>query len=68
LFLGVDWGERHHDLCLMDQDGIVLAARRIGDGLAGMGELHTLVAAHTEDLVQVAVGSGPPGACWSVPW
>jgi hypothetical protein len=19
LFLGVDWGERHHDLCLLDQ-------------------------------------------------
>jgi hypothetical protein len=34
----------------------VLAARRIGDGLAGMGELHTLVVAHTEDPVQVAVG------------
>jgi hypothetical protein len=21
LFVGVDWGERHHDLCLVDQDG-----------------------------------------------
>ena len=37
LFLGVDWGERHHDLCLLDQDGSVLAARRIADGLAGWG-------------------------------
>jgi hypothetical protein len=27
LFLGVDWGERHHDLCLLDQDGSALAAR-----------------------------------------
>jgi hypothetical protein len=35
LFVGVDWGERHHDLCLVDQDGGVLATRRITDGLAG---------------------------------
>jgi transposase len=56
LFLGVDWGERHHDLCLLDQDGSVLAARRIADGLAGVGELHGLVAAHGEDPAQVVVG------------
>jgi hypothetical protein len=35
--LGVDWGEHHHDLCVLDQDGSVLATRRIADGLAGMG-------------------------------
>jgi hypothetical protein len=23
-FLGIDWGEHHHDLCLLDQDGMVL--------------------------------------------
>jgi transposase len=56
LFVGVDWGERHHDLCLLDQDGRVLAARRIADGLAGAGELHALVAAHAEQPAQVAVG------------
>jgi transposase len=56
LFLGVDWGERHHDLCLLDQDGSVLAARRVTDGLAGVGELHALVAAHAQDPAQVAVG------------
>jgi transposase len=56
LFVGVDWGERHHDLCLLDQDGSVLAARRITDGLAGVGELHALVAAHAEQPGQVVVG------------
>jgi len=56
LFLGVDWGERHHDLCLLDPDGRVLATRRVGDGLAGVGELHGLVAAHAERPGQVAVG------------
>ena len=55
-FLGIDWGEAHHDLCLLDQDGRVLAAGRITDGLAGAGELHALVAAHAQDPAQVAVG------------
>jgi hypothetical protein len=55
-FLGIDWGERHHDLCLLDEGGYVLAARRIADGLAGVGELHALVAAHALDPTQVAVG------------
>ena len=56
LFLGVDWGETHHDLCLLDQDGNVLAARRIADGLAGVGEVHALVAGHAQDPAEVAVG------------
>jgi transposase len=56
LFVGVDWGETHHDLCLLDQDGNLLAARRIADGLAGVDELHALVATHAEDSGQVLVG------------
>jgi transposase len=56
LFLGVDWGERHHDLCLLDEGGQVLAARRVADGLAGEGELHAAVAAHGQEPAQVAVG------------
>src|SRR5215208_3623281 len=57
LFLGIDWGEHHHhDLCLLDQDGMMLAARRITDGLAGVGELHALVAAHAQGPAEVVVG------------
>jgi 2-keto-3-deoxy-galactonokinase len=65
LFLGIDWGEAHHNLCLLDQDGRVLAARRVVDGLAGVEELHSLVAAQAE---QPAGGGrdrdrpGPAGA------
>jgi Transposase len=65
LFLGIDWGEAHHDLCLLDQDGGVLAARRITDGLAGVGELHALVAAHAEDPAQMVVGIETDRGCWS---
>jgi transposase len=56
VFLGVDWGEHHHDLCVLDQEGGVLATRRIADGLAGVGELHALVASHVVDPAQVTVG------------
>jgi transposase len=56
LFLGIDWGEHHHVLCLLNQDGAVLAVRRITDGLAGVEELHVLMAAHAEAPTQVAVG------------
>jgi hypothetical protein len=63
LFLGIDWGEHHHDLCLLDQDGHMLGTRRIADGLAGVGELHALVATHAEGPAQVAVGiETDPGA------
>jgi transposase len=55
-FLGIDWGEQHHELCLLDRDGRVLVAGRIADGLAGAGELHALVAAHAQDPAQVVVG------------
>jgi hypothetical protein len=34
-FGGVDWGDAHHDLCLLGQDGTVLGARRIAVGWPG---------------------------------
>jgi Transposase len=54
--LGWTGGEAHHDLCLLDQDGRVLATRRIPDRLAGVGELHALVVAHAHQPGQVALG------------
>jgi transposase len=56
VLVGVDWAERHHDVCLLDEQGAVLAKRRIPDGLGGVAELHALVAGHAEDPGQVVVG------------
>jgi transposase len=56
VFLGVDWAEDHHDLCLLDQTGTVLATRRIPDGLEGVAILHALVAGHVEEPAEVVVG------------
>jgi len=56
IFAGVDWAEAHHDVCVMSEDGRVLEQRRVGDSVAGIGELHALIAAHAEEGELVAAG------------
>lgn len=58
IFVGVDWAEAHHDVCVLDGEGNVLGRRRIADSFAGVGELHALVAEHLGDdeSDQVVVG------------
>ncbi|WP_055477447.1 IS110 family transposase [Sphaerimonospora mesophila] len=46
LFLGDDWAEDHHDVELMDGTGRRLAKARLPEGVAGMAQLHTLIAEH----------------------
>jgi transposase len=53
LFVGVDWAEAHHDVCVLAEDGRVLARGRVSDDLAGVGRLHQLVAEHAEQVEQV---------------
>src|SRR2546422_9708389 len=56
VFLGTDWAEAHHDVCLLDEQGKVLGKRRVVDGLEGVRRLHELVAEHAEEPEQVVVG------------
>ena len=56
IFVGVDWAEAHHDVCVLDERGMVLGRRRVSDGVAGVAELHALVAEHAEDSAGAAVG------------
>jgi Transposase len=56
IFVGVDWAEDHHDVCVMDAAGKVLGKRRIADGVDGLAELHELVGTHAEEPDEVAVG------------
>ena len=44
VFCGIDWAEDHHDIALVDQDGALLAKRRIGDDAAGFAALLHLLA------------------------
>lgn len=52
LFIGDDWAEEHHDIELVDDQGRVLARRRLPEGIEGVARLHGLVAEHLgeEDL------------------
>ena len=61
LFVGVDWAEDHHDLCVMDTAGKVRAKGRVSDDLAGIARAHDLIASAVpaevdDDEVEVVVG------------
>jgi transposase len=54
LFIGDDWAEDHHDVELVDDEGQVLARRRLREGIEGIAGLHALVAEHLpEDWVEL---------------
>lgn len=58
MFCGIDWSERHHDVAVVDQDGILVAKRRISDDATGFAELLTMLADigdHGQDPVPVAI-------------
>ena len=55
VFVGIDWSERHHDVCVMDVDGRVLAKGRVPEGVDGLARLHEMVAAHAEEPSEVVV-------------
>src|SRR5687768_1594138 len=46
LFIGDDWAEDHHDIELVDDQGHVLARKRLPEGIEGIAGLHALVAEH----------------------
>ena len=56
IFVGVDWAEAHHDICVLDEEGQVLGKRRITEGVSGLADLHSLVADHAEEPDDVIVG------------
>lgn len=49
LFLGDDWAETHHDIELQDEQGRVLKRCRLAEGVAGLAQLHELIADHLDD-------------------
>ncbi len=64
LFVGDDWAEDHHDVYLMNDAGDKLAARRLPEGLAGVGRLHEMIADHAEDPTQVVIGIETDRGLW----
>lgn len=56
IFVGIDWSERHHDVCVVDADGTQLARGRVREGIEGVAELHGILATHAEEPEGVIVG------------
>ena len=57
IFVGVDWAEDHHDICVMDEDGSGTRRRGSPTASTGVGELHELVAEHAEETRRSWSGS-----------
>jgi transposase-like protein/transposase len=58
VYCGIDWAEDHHDIALVDQDGKLLARRRISDDAVGLAQLLDLLAGYgdsPEELIPVAI-------------
>ncbi len=56
IFVGIDWSEAHHDVCVMDIEGRVVTKARVPDGVEGVARLHAMVATHAEDPSEVVIG------------
>jgi hypothetical protein len=55
IFVGIDWSEHHHDVCVIDASGAVLAKTRVPDGIEGVARLHEVLASHVDDPAEVIV-------------
>lgn len=58
MFCGIDWSDDHHDVAVVDTDGVVIASARLGDDLAGFTQLCELLASAGErpdDPIPVAI-------------
>lgn len=56
IFVGDDWSEEHHDVEIHDEAGRRLGRKRLPEGIAGIAELHALVAGHASEPAEVVVG------------
>lgn len=63
VYLGIDWAEAHHDLCLLSETGTVLGRGRVSDGVEGVARLHEMVAEHASDPGEDETGRDSPRRC-----
>ena len=56
---GVDWGQRVHDVCVLDTHGEVLAERRFDHSSKGLGELSAFLSGFADVQVGIETPRGP---------
>jgi transposase len=57
VFVGHDWAEAHHDICIVDDGGQRLGKARVPEGVEGVARFHELVAGFVEDPADVTVAT-----------
>jgi transposase len=57
VFVGHDWAEAHHDVCVEDGQGKRLASARLPEGMEGVAGFHALVAPFVEEPFEVVVAT-----------
>src|ERR1044071_7835337 len=57
VFVGLDWAEAHHDVCVIDAEGRRLGGDRVPEGVEGVARFHELVAAHGDDPGAVVIAT-----------
>lgn len=56
IFVGLDWAESEHAVCVLDEHGGVLATRQIPESTAGMSQLQGLLAGLAAEPEEVVIG------------
>ncbi len=64
IFVGDDWSEEHHDVCVLDEAGRVLARRQLPEGVAGVAGFHELVGGFADGPEEVAVAIETDRGLW----
>lgn len=55
IFVGIDWAEESHAVCVMDEGGAVLEDRRVPANAEGLRWVHEAVARHTAEPSEAVV-------------
>jgi transposase len=64
IFVGNDWAEEHHDVCVMDESGKTLAIRQFDHGIDGVAMFHDLVAGFVSEPCDVVIGVETDRGMW----
>ena len=64
IFVGNDWAEDHHDVCVMNAGGDRLAEQRFGEGISEIAMFHDLLAEFVCDPCDVVIGVETDRGMW----
>ncbi len=64
IFVGDDWSEEHHDVCVLDEAGRVHARRQLPEGVAGVAAFHELVGDFVDGPDEVALAIETDRGLW----